>query len=359
MRGPAARRAGRHAVNLGLRLLAVGVALAALAVPAYAYWDSTRTPPQQPAPQVVTPLPKQPLTLARMPTYEHGVIALCYHDVTPDPGNEYMVSPRAFAAQMAALKAQGFHTISAAQFARFAQGEAVKLPSRPLLISFDDGTKGTWVYADPILRRLGFQATGFLITGEVSRHQPYYLTWEEVEEMNASGRWSFGSHTDHGHGYVQSNEGGREGPFLTNLEWQRRARRLESLPEYVHRVRSDLNESIARLQRHGLPRPLAFAFPFSASEPANDSAVVGELRRILGARFPALVDNRDEPIMVRPGMGQPLPRIEVHRNSTTRSVLDRVKHAIVHGKRIEREMGVGGAAKGRAGGADGSDATYR
>ena len=77
------------------------------------------------------------------------------------------------------LQQAGFHTISAAQYARFPGGSAKDLPSRPILITFDDGQLDSYRYADPILRQFGFRATMFVITDPVDRGNPFYLRWDE------------------------------------------------------------------------------------------------------------------------------------------------------------------------------------
>ena len=330
---PPSRKLARHAVNGGLRVLAVALALLALAVPAYAYWDATRPPGVELGEQVETALPERPQTLpGGMPSYRDGVVVLCYHDLSRTDADAYSVTPRAFANQMAALKEAGFETIDAAEFAAYSRGEEVELPERPLLISFDDGTKSNWIYGDPILREVGFEATEFLITGDVSRHQPYYLSWPEVEAMQESGRWSFGSHTHDGHGFVKTDRGGDEGPFLTNRRWLAGAGRLETHAEYEARISADLDRSIEKLEAHGLPRPAAFAFPFSAVETSNDPVVGEMLDQMLSSRFGARLDNRTEDTMIRPGMASPLSRVEVFHGTRVRALLEQLKNTIEYGE---------------------------
>jgi biofilm PGA synthesis lipoprotein PgaB len=327
------RKLARHAANGGLRVLAVLLALGALAVPAYAYWDATRPPGVELGEQVEVPLPDDPQTLpGGMPTYRDGVIVLCYHDLSRKDTDAYAVTPRAFANQMAALEASGFETIDAEEFVAYSRGEEVDLPEQPLLITFDDGTKSNWIYGDPVLRELGFEATEFLITGDVSRHQPYYLSWPEVEEMHETGRWSFGSHTHQGHGYVASEEVGEEGPFLTNREWLPAEGRLETRREYEERISADLDLSIEKMEAHGLPRPGAFAYPFSAVETTNDPVTGGLLRKTLASRFDALVDNRTEDTLIRPGMAAPLSRIEVFHRTRVRALLEQLQNTIEYGE---------------------------
>jgi poly-beta-1,6-N-acetyl-D-glucosamine N-deacetylase len=311
----------RRALNLAVKVAGLTLLLAGLAVPAYAFWYATRPPVYGVAQQVSVPLPQRSPALP-VPVYRDGVLVLCYHDLTAQPHNEYTVTPRAFTAQMAALKQAGFHTIGAEEFARFDAGAPVRLPSRPLLITFDDGAKGTWVYADRVLAKLGFQATVFLITGDVGHHQPYYLDWPEVEAMQESGRWSFGSHTAEGHGLVAADNSGDTGPFLTNRLWLPNEDRLETLGEYRERVSADLDRSVEEIRAHGLPRPALFAFPFSAvSEPTNDPVIGPLLLHLLDTRFSALLDNTTSATLIAMGQHGPLPRLEAFQATTATTLL--------------------------------------
>lgn len=313
----------------------------AVAIPTYAYWRASRPPVYGLAAQVRVPLPPGRVGAgAGVPEYRNGVLVLCYHDLAARPHNRYTVTPAAFAAQMKGLREAGFHTIDASQFARFDSGEPIALPSRPVLITFDDGAKGTWIYADRILARLSFEATVFLITADVSHHQPYYLDWSEVEAMQRSGRWSFGSHTANGHGLVASDNSGDRGPFLTNRIWLEAHDRLETLDEYRHRVSQDIDRSIAEIRAHGLPRPQLFAFPFSATvEPTNDPAIGPLLGHILDRRFSALLDNTASATLIRSREGGPLPRLETFRTTTARGLLREAREVVVRNSKI----GQGGA----------------
>jgi poly-beta-1,6-N-acetyl-D-glucosamine N-deacetylase len=324
----------RVLANSGVRVLGVFLLVIALAIPAFAYWHASRPRFYGLAEQIVVPLPRERESVPSIPNYRQGVVVLCYHDLLTQSHNRYTVPPTAFAAQMAALKQTGFHTISAAKFVAFVRGEKVLLPSRPLLITFDDGAKGTWIYADQILRRLSYQATVFLITGDVSHHQPYYLDWAEVEAMARTGRWSFGSHTFEGHGLIASNNSGSVGPYLTNRMWLPHENRLETMGEYRARAAHDLDHSISQIEEHGLPRPLVFAYPFSASStPTNDPAIGPILARMLASRFSALMNNTTNATRIQPGMRGPLPRVEVFHGMGARKLLGRVRDAIAHSPR--------------------------
>lgn len=146
---------------------------------------------------------------------------LMYHHVSPQPGL-VTCSPENFRAQMEWLARNGWNTLSTAAFAEsLASGV---FPKKSVLITFDDGYLDNWVYAHPVLREFGLQATIFLITGWIGdgpvrahigqsgmptvlnhkqamadaregRFDNAFLRWSEVEAMRAAGTVDFQSHT--------------------------------------------------------------------------------------------------------------------------------------------------------------------
>src|SRR5204862_7168245 len=84
---------------------------------------------------------------------------LIYHVVaTPAPGAAYpqlWVKPPVFAAEMAALRHAGYWGITLAEAWR-AWTQGGSLPRRPVVVSFDDGYRGDYTHARPVLRRLGW-----------------------------------------------------------------------------------------------------------------------------------------------------------------------------------------------------------
>jgi peptidoglycan/xylan/chitin deacetylase (PgdA/CDA1 family) len=73
------------------------------------------------------------------------------------------------------------------------------LPSRYVVLTFDDGYHDFYTGAFPVLQSYGFTATAFLPTAYVDGKRPglrgkEHLTWDHARELSAAGI-SFGSHT--------------------------------------------------------------------------------------------------------------------------------------------------------------------
>ena len=59
-------------------------------------------------------------------------------------------------------------------------------------LTFDDGWRGNYLHAYPVLQEYGLKATFFIATDLIGK--PFYMTWEDIKEIAASGM-SIQSHT--------------------------------------------------------------------------------------------------------------------------------------------------------------------
>ena len=126
-----------------------------------------------------------------------NVPILTYHYIRINPdrfdhlGFALSVTPADFAAQMDWLKDSGYHPITAGDLAAYLRG-ARGLPSKPVILTFDDGYADFYTTALPILRAHDFRATAYVVSGFVG--WPNYMTAAQVLEADRSGI-EIGSHT--------------------------------------------------------------------------------------------------------------------------------------------------------------------
>lgn len=126
-----------------------------------------------------------------MPSSITDVPVLNYHKVD-NFYHELSLSPHEFDEQMNYLYANGYHTITPDQLTAYlTHGRA--LPEKPVLITFDDGYKDNYTNAYPIMKKYGFTAAIFLITGFIGSDDRY-MTWDQAREMQKDG-FVFGSHS--------------------------------------------------------------------------------------------------------------------------------------------------------------------
>jgi peptidoglycan/xylan/chitin deacetylase (PgdA/CDA1 family) len=104
------------------------------------------------------------------------------------------VTPADFAAQMDWLASNGFHPVTPADLYAYLTG-ARGLPSRPVILSFDDGYADFYDAALPVLRAHDFTAVAYIVSGFIGRSG--YMTAAQIIEAEQSGI-EIGSHTvDH------------------------------------------------------------------------------------------------------------------------------------------------------------------
>lgn len=132
--------------------------------------------------------------------YQLRVPILLYHYIgnNPNPNDkqrDYLsVSPEKFEEQMKYLSENEYQTISLDTLYAALKKQAT-LPSKPVILTFDDGYTDFFYNAYPILKRFNLSATVFIPTGLMD--QGYYLSWSQIKEMSSSGLVIFGAHTVH------------------------------------------------------------------------------------------------------------------------------------------------------------------
>lgn len=157
----------------------------------------TPTPTASPS---ATPTPK-PLTFAEMNTLYGPCVSvpvLMYHhvenlDSAKEAGHASLtVSVEYFKKHLEYLSSKGYTTVTPTELINFFDN-GVKLPTKPVMLTFDDGyaDNGTEMYQ--AMRETNMKGTIFIPTGLMDN--PGYLSWEKVREMNGSGLIYFGNHT--------------------------------------------------------------------------------------------------------------------------------------------------------------------
>ena len=131
-----------------------------------------------------------------------GAIAvpiLMYHRIDylrptlPEITRRLTVDPNDFARQMRWLKAHGFHTLTQSQLLAGLLHRAA-LPSKPILVTFDDGYRDVLGKASPVMQRLRLRGTEYVISGRLHGTDPSFLTVPQLRVLEQRGI-EIGSHT--------------------------------------------------------------------------------------------------------------------------------------------------------------------
>jgi peptidoglycan/xylan/chitin deacetylase (PgdA/CDA1 family) len=138
------------------------------------------------------------------------VPVLMYHyiRVNPDPrdrlGFALSVTPSDFVAQMDWLAANGYHPITFRDLHAYLAG-AAGLPSRPVVLTFDDGYEDFYTTALPVLIGHDFKAVSYVVSGFIGRSG--YMNAAQIREADRADI-EIGSHTvDHADLTRQSLDG--------------------------------------------------------------------------------------------------------------------------------------------------------
>lgn len=108
----------------------------------------------------------------------HQIVKPCKADKT---SHLYCVPTGVFARQMLFLSLSGYHPVTMSALTECLYGER-SLPSKPVVITFDDGYLNMYTSAAPILRLFGFPATVYLVADCVGE----YNQWDTALGMKRS-----------------------------------------------------------------------------------------------------------------------------------------------------------------------------
>ena len=151
-----------------------------------------------PSPLILAELSQKKALVPSAPVTYVPILYYHYIRINPNPqdrvGFGLSTPPAVFRAQMQYLADHGYHVISL-----HAAVVAIKnhsgLPSRPVVLTFDDGYADFFTAAVPILQSHGFTATSFVISGRMGRSG--YMTPSQVVAADSMG-FTIGAHTvDH------------------------------------------------------------------------------------------------------------------------------------------------------------------
>lgn len=128
---------------------------------------------------------------------------LCYHRIEDGRNDEYSVSVRAFDQQMKLLSDSGYHTITPSQLYDYLVFNKT-LPSRPVMITFDDARVEQATVAAPLMQKYGFKGVFFIMT--ITYDKKNYMSKAQIKSLAQDGH-TIGFHSwDHTRATRYSND---------------------------------------------------------------------------------------------------------------------------------------------------------
>jgi len=147
---------------------------------------------------------------------------LMYHYIRQPPsmkadwlGYKLSVSPADFAAQVDFLWANGYHAVDLNDVRAYFAGKE-PLPSKPVVITFDDGYADLFTTAFPILTEHHFKAVAYVVSGYVG--WPGYLTSGQVLQLDHHGI-EVASHTVDHSDLARSSAGSAMRELVDSKRW--------------------------------------------------------------------------------------------------------------------------------------------
>lgn len=190
-----------------------------------------------------------------------GIPILMYHSISEldesakRPYYRIGTNPPVFEEQLRFLHASGYESVGLQEAVGVMEG-ALRVPEKPVVLTFDDGYQDFYTEAFPLLSRFGYSATVFLPTAYIADTTRTFngiecLTWGQVRELHQAGI-RFGSHTvTH--------------PRLRILD-------REKVVEEVRHSKETIEQEVGS-------RVTSFSYPYAF--PETDRTFVPMLRRIL------------------------------------------------------------------------------
>ncbi|NOT17031.1 MAG: poly-beta-1,6-N-acetyl-D-glucosamine N-deacetylase PgaB [Sulfuriferula sp.] len=231
-------------------------------------------------------------------------VSLCFHDIRDDvkaavDNDQYAISTKRLAELFDWIRVHDWHPISVQQIIDAKAGKA-PLPNNAILLSFDDGLRSIYTKAFPLLQAYQYPAlfaleTGWLtqvnqaqvvqyhgerfnpnqaapttttvIYNEEPRDQSGFVTWAQLQEMQASGLVEFASHTHNLHRGILANPQGNVEPAAITRTYLPELKRYETDTEFHTRVRDDLRLSSQTIKEKIGVVPRAIVWPYGAMTP--------------------------------------------------------------------------------------------
>ncbi|MEQ1560128.1 MAG: poly-beta-1,6-N-acetyl-D-glucosamine N-deacetylase PgaB [Methyloglobulus sp.] len=208
---------------------------------------------------------------------------LCYHDARDNLRESFQTWPERGALETSTLieqfdwlKENGYHVVSLDDILTARKGGA-KLPSKSVLLTFDDGYLSMYTRVFPLLKLFNYPAViglvgewleeskeGKVFYGDRWIARNNFVTWPQVREMVTSGLVEVASHSHSLHKSAISNpQGSLPSAAITRI-YNPQTRHYENDVEYIARLRADLGRNSALIERETGKKPRTMIWPYGA-----------------------------------------------------------------------------------------------
>jgi len=187
-----------------------------------------------------------PLWAAAAPATERRIPVLVYHRFASSVADSMTVRETTFSGHLRVLHELGCNVVPLADVVAWRRTTQAQLPPRAVALTADDAHRSQAEVMAPMLQDTGWPVTLFVYPSAVS-NAAYAMTWAQLAELQASGRYRIESHT-----YWH--------PHLL------RERRSRSPADFERFATSQLVMSRERLHERLGAHPTLLAWPFGMTD---------------------------------------------------------------------------------------------
>jgi len=234
----------------------------------------------------------------------------CYHDVKDEVDGDLeqedtTISTKNLARHFAWLQAHGYHPISVSDLLDAKAGKN-PLPSKPVLLTFDDGYQSLYSRVYPLLKLYKFPVVSALVGswleikngnmvqyGDEQVPREHFLTAQQIKEMADSGLVEFASHSYDLHHGILANPQGNKMPAATTFQYDEATKSYETQDGYRNRIKQDFIKNNTYIQELTGKSPRLMVWPYGAN-----SEIATEIAKATGMSM-TLTLNDDEQVSTK------------------------------------------------------------
>lgn len=134
------------------------------------------------------------LLIVPLTTMASPVPVLVYHRFGPQVADSMTIRTEAFEKQLEQIEKGGYRVVPLRQLVDHIVAHDPAPPPRSVAITVDDGHLSVYTEMLPVVRRHHIPVTLFIYPSAIS-NASYAMTWEQLEELRATGLFDIQSHT--------------------------------------------------------------------------------------------------------------------------------------------------------------------
>jgi len=183
------------------------------------------------------------------------VTIIMYHSILKSKSGKYIVSPQQLENDIKYLSDNGYNFINMEDLIDFVKIPWTTLPDKPVILTFDDGHYNNYVYAYPLMEKYNAKMVLSIVgsyteneTGKKQHANYSYVNWDQIKEMDKSGRVEIQNHS-----YNLHNTKGRIGAAKL---------KSETAEEYKEFFKEDTTQLKKLLKKNTGIKVTAYTYPF-------------------------------------------------------------------------------------------------